>query len=332
MFRKLFASFFGFFFLHVCSAQQKDSLAIDSTFYDYEELFSELDELLDSLSAPRSFVLANLNIGQRMMNYQTKSSDDNGVRKNISYTPSIGYYHKSGIGLTAGASFINDAEKLQPFQYSITGSFDYQKNKNFITGVSFTHFVTKENLSFYTSPLENEVYSYFTYRKAWFKPSVGISYGWGRRENLEEVEERIQNINLTQRGFTRINTHEKMIDLNLFTSVRHDFYFLKALGSDYVRLTPQISFVSGSQQFGFNQITNSYATVRRTGRNILYYSDQQSFDDQFYFQPISLTTFLKAEYASGKFYVQPQLMLDYYFPTSSEHFSTAFFMNVGFVF
>lgn len=332
MVRKLSVTFFALLFLQVCSAQQKDSLAIDSTFYDYEELFSELDNLLDSLSRPRSFVLVNLNIGQRITSYETKTTGTNSLRKNIVYTPSLGYYHHSGIGLTTGASFMNDAEKLRPLQYSLTGSFDYQKQKKFITGFSYTHFFTKENLSFYTSPLENEVYTYFTYRNWWIRPTIAVSYGWGKRENFEEVEERIRNINLSRRGFTRINTHEKVADLNLFTSVRHDFYFLRALGSDYIRLTPQISFVSGSQQFGFNQVTNSYATVRRTGRNILYYSDQQSFDDQFYFQPISLTTFLKTEYASGKFYVQPQLMLDYYFPTSDSHFSTAFFLNLGFVF
>ena len=146
------------------------------------------------------------------------------------------------------------------------------------------------------------------------------------------MEETLQNINLAQRGFTRINTAEKVIDINLLTSVRHDFYFLNAWGSDYIRLTPQLSFISGSQQFGFNQTTASYAVLTRTGASVLYNTDNLTFDNKIYFQPLSLTSFLKVEWSKGKFFIQPQLMLDYYFPAARDNVSTAFLVNAGLVF
>lgn len=333
MLRKIVITIGSFFIVSLCSAQKdKDSLAIDTTFTDYEELFSELDALIDSLLSPRSFTMFNVAIGQSFLSYEGKSQITTQTKRQLTYSPSIGYYDKTGFGVGIGASLVNDGTSMNPYQYSVTGSYDYLQSRSFITGLSLTHFFTKGNLPFYTSPLQNDVYGYFTYRKLWFKPSVGLSYGWGNRDDFEEREERIQEINLTRNGFTRINTRESFIDLNLITSIRHDFYFLNTLSSDYIRITPQISFVSGTQQFGFNQTSNTYATVRRTGRNILYNTENIALDDQLYFQPVSLSTFLKAEYAKGKFYLQPQFILDYYFPASSENFSTAFVVNTGFIF
>lgn len=313
----------------VSSAQKAlDSLTSDIDLADYDALFSELDNLLDSLAEPRSLAVFNLAVGKSYLTFekQTAASETN---KRLSYTPSFGYFHKSGFGLNLGTSFINYGTGLGPYQHAITASYDYQKKKQFTTGVTFSRFITKKDLPFYTSPLQNELYGYFTYRHHWLKPSIGVSYGWGSRESFEEVREKIKNIKAARRGFVRINTVEKVNDLNLITSVRHDFYFLRALASDRIRVTPQLSFVSGSQRFGFNQTSNSYATVRKTGRSILYNSENVTFDDEFKFQPISLTAFLKTEYAKGKLYIQPQLMLDYYFPASADNFSAIFSVNLG---
>ncbi len=324
----------SFIITPICFSQSgKDPLAADTTFTDYDELFSELDALIDSLTAPRSFTVFNLSIGSGFFTYESKSATTTEIKRKFTYGPSIGYYDKSGLGIGADASIIHDGSRMNPYQFSITGSYDYQKNKNFITGAALTHFFTKKDLPFYTSPLQNEAYTYFTYRKLWVKPSIGFSYGWGSRDAFQEREEQIQNIQLAKNGFIRINTKESIIDFNLIASIRHDFYFLDLLSqSDYVRVTPQISFVSGTQQFGFNQTSNTYATVRRTGRSVLYSTENISLDNQLYFQPISLAAYLKTEYAKGKFFIQPQLMLDYYFPASEANCTTSFILNAGFVF
>ena len=334
MLRRIVITIGSFFIVNLCSAQKnKDSIAIDTSFIDYDELFSELDALIDSLTSPRSFTMFNLAMGQAFLTYEGKSENSVAeTKRKFLYAPSIGYYDKTGLGLSIGTLVVNDGTGVNPYQFSVTGCYDYLQNKSFITGLSLTHYITKGDLPFYTSPLQNEVYGYFSYRKLWFKPSVALSYGWGSRDGVEERDEQIQEINLTRNGFTRINTRESVIDFNLIASVRHDFYFLKCLSSDYIRITPQISFISGSQQFGFNQTSNTYATVRRTGRSILYNTENVTLDNQFYFQPISLTTFLKTEYAKGKFYFQPQLILDYYLPGTSNNFAAAFLINAGLVF
>ena len=312
---------------------------IDSSFADlsnlddYDELFNELDKLLDSLTAPRNFTLFNIAIGTSYFNYESKSSYFLEASKKLTYTPSLAYYSKTGLGISGSAVVINDGVNLNPYQLNLTGSYDYLKNNKFITGIALTHFFTKDSLPFYTSPLKNELYTYFTYKKLWFKPSVALSYGWGSRNGYEERKEYIISLRTVYTGFTRVNTRESINDFSLITSVRHDFYWLDVLGKkDYMRITPQIVFTSGTQKFGFNQTSSTYATIPRTGANLLYSSDRIFLDDQLYFQPLSLSAYIKTEYSKGKFFAQPQLILDYYFPAPEKNFTTALVLNAGVIF
>lgn len=306
---------------------------IDTSFTDYDVLFNELDALLDSLTAPRNFVLFNVGIGTSYYNYASKTSYLLESSKRLSYTPSLSYYSKSGLGVSGTVAVVNDGENINAYQYYFTGSYDYLKSTRFITGVALSHFFTRDSLSFYTSPLKNEAYVYFTYKKFWLKPSVAASYGWGSRSAYEERQEYINALRMELNGFTRVDTRESVNDFNLITSVRHDFYWMQLLGkTDYMRLTPQLVFTSGTQKFGFNQTSSTYATLPRTGANVLYSSDKVYLDDQLYFQPLSLATYLKAEYSRGKFFIQPQLIFDYYFPATEKNFTTAFVMNAGVIF
>lgn len=329
---------FSFFLLTIlcqgyAHAQQKNGPpGVDTSFTDYDLLFDELDALLDSIMAPGSFAMFNTGITSSYFNYESNNGSNKAKRKLI-VAPSFSYFHKSGLGLTAATSIIREDGSINPYQSSATASYDFLGSKKFITGLSFTRFFTKENLPFYTSPLNSQAYAYFTYRNFWLKPSVALSYGWGSRTDFSQREEQITAIRLRPRGYTKINTEESVHDFGLTTSIRHDFYWLNLLSKkDFVRITPQISFVSGTQKFGFNQSSNTYATVRGTGTNVLLASENIYLDDALYFQPVSLTAFLKTEYSIGKFFVQPQLLFDYYFPATDKNFTTAFMVNAGVIF
>lgn len=367
-------------------SQETDPILSDTTFYDYDEIFSELDALLDSLYTPRSFVVASVSAGNGFFQYASTAANAKvAARQQLVVSPSLGFFHKSGFGLNAGASIIHDSSRLKPFQFSLTGTYDYLKNMKFITGVSYTRFFTKDNLSFYTSPLQNEVYGYFTYRDHWLKPSVAASYGWGSRKDVQEQTTLIQEIvekaangrgpgnNNSGNGngngnngngnngngnppsgipiggnpgnggveiiegteTTRTTTYESIADFSLMLSVRHDFYFLKLLSKkDYVRLTPQLSFTGGTQQFGFNALSTSSLTVSNRSKNINVVTGQQdiALEDRLQFQPLSVTALLRTEYATGKFFIQPQFYLDYYFPAPEKNLTASFLINAGFIF
>jgi hypothetical protein len=307
-------------------------LAINDTI-DYDLLFQDFDAFMDSILTPNSYFLTSLSMGKGYYNFESKNATLIESSKRLTYSPTFGYYNKSGIGVTMIGYIVNDKENMNFYQFSVSPSFDYLKNKDFAAGVSFTKFFTKDSLPFYTTPLQNELYAYFTYRKWWIKPSVSASYGWGSRTDYVKRESVIQDLRLRRRGFTFINTEESVSDFSVTASVRHDFYWLDVFTfNDHIRITPQLALTSGTQKFGFNQSASTYATVIRTGSNVLYSTEDVYLDDQINFQPQSLTLYLRSEYSIGKFFVQPQLTLDYYFPATSKPFTSQFSVTAGFMF
>ncbi|HMU46394.1 MAG TPA: hypothetical protein PKC72_08510 [Chitinophagaceae bacterium] len=310
-----------------------DLTSIIDTTIDYDQLFRDFDLFMDSLLTPRSYFLGSISAAKGYYNFEQKGSSTINTLKKLTYTPVLGYYHKTGLGITATGYFVNDDVNMNFYQFSLTPSFDYIQNRDLVTGISYTRFFTRDSLPFYTTPIQNEVYAYFTYRKTWIRPTVAASYGWGSRTDYEKRSSLIQDLRLRRYGFTYINTKESVSDFSLMASVRHDFYWLDIFASkDHIRFTPQISFTSGTQKFGFNQSSNTYATVLRTGNNVLFSTDNVYLDDQIKFQPLSLTLFLRGEYSIGKFFLQPQWMLDYYFPATTNKFSSLFTLSAGVIF
>lgn len=309
-----------------------DASLIDTTI-DYDELFRDFDEFMDSILSPRSYFLMSLSAGKGFYNFENKGSYDITTAKKLTYSPVIGYYNKSGMGITINGYIVDDDVNMNYFQTAVTPSFDYLKNKNFATGIAYTKFFTKDSLPFYTTPIQNELYAYFSYRKWWFRPMVALSYGWGSRSDYEQREVLLQDLRLRRRGYTYINTEEKVSDFSVMASVRHDFYWLDVITyRDHIRFTPQLTFTSGTQKFGFNQTSSTYATSIRSTSNVLYNTDNFYLDDELKFQPLSLTLFLRSEYTLGKFFVQPQIAFDYFFPAADKKFNTLFSVNAGLMF
>ncbi|MFN2457547.1 MAG: hypothetical protein ABR502_05045 [Chitinophagaceae bacterium] len=328
----------SFIFLFVCllvinTSAQKEK-AIKNADVDYEELFSELDDLLDSLAAPRTMFMINFGIGSGYYNYNSRTVASLSTNKRVIFNPSAAYLHKSGFGVSGGSSIINGGSGLNAYQFSLSGSYDYLKSSNIITGASFTHFFTKDSLSFYTTPLENEMYAYITQKNWWVKPALSVSYGWGSRSGYREREKLVRSMRLKHAVPISRTTKENISDFSLATSVRHDFYWLNVLlKSDFLRLTPQVTFTSGTQNFGFNQ-SSTYITNnnRYKGSSVLYNSENVHLDDRLNFQPLSVAAYIKTEFSTGKFYIQPQVMFDYYFPATENRFSKNFYLNTGIVF
>jgi hypothetical protein len=309
-----------------------DKSLIDTSL-NYDELFQDFDAFMDSILTPHSYFLTSLSMAKSYYSFESKGNSSIETQKKLTYSPTLGYYHKGGLGITGTGYIVDDGANTNFYQGAITGSFDYLKNKKLATGFSYTKFLTKDSLPFYTTPLQNELFAYFTYRKWWVRPMIAVSYGWGSRTDYEERESLIQDLRLRRRGFTYINTEETVSDFSLITSVRHDFYWLDVLTyKDHIRFTPQINFTSGTQKFGFNQSSSTYATLLRSNSSVLYSTENLYLDDQIKFQPLSLTLYLRGEYSIGKFFVQPQFIMDYYFPASSNNFNAIFSVNIGCMF
>jgi len=314
------------------AVSSKDDLSIDTSF-NYDELLDDMGLFLDSLLAPRSYFLASVSAGSNYFNYRrTNFTKLESIKKGL-YSPVLGYYHKSGPGLTITGNITDDETKLNLYQFSVSPSFDFIQNSSWIGGFSYVRYFTKDSLPFYTSPLQNEFNAYFIWRKSWVQPGLTLSYGHGSRSDFKKRERYIQFLRRRRRGtiINTINTNETVADFSATASVRHSFYWMHIFGKkDYIKLTPQIAFSAGTQKFGFNRTSSIYAVNLRNAANLLYNTGDVNVDNELKFQPLSLSLYLRPEYDFGKFFIQPQFILDYYFP--SENLSAVFSLNAGFIF
>lgn len=326
------------FFISVNSFAQKKG--IDSTLY-YNEMFSELESFLDSLSAPRNMFIVNMGFSNNFINSKTVNQTIESNRR-LLFSPSIGFYSKMGLGLNL-ASFINDVgSSWYMYQWLTTASYDYLRSDKIFTGVNYTRYFTRDSVSFYVSPLENEMSAYLMYKPSKFKPSLAATYGWGTRENFRKG---VQYIDVLKKGRGRGNglippvgdtdtlTIESINDFTLAASVRRDFVWMRLLGKNNItRLIPQLTFTSGTQRFGFNQTANSFITNKNEKGSVLYNTDNVELEDDLGFQPLSLAVALRSELSFGKFFFQPQLIADYYLPAKEKNLLMGFRINTGFSF
>jgi hypothetical protein len=312
-----------------------ESLAVDTSL-DYDDVMDELGDFLDSILSPRSYFLINASASSGFFNYKNNNADRIVSQKKFIFSPVIGYYHKSGPGLTVSGNGTNTNEGFTFYQYLLTPSFDFIQNRNWVGGFSYTRYFNKDSSQFYITPLQNELSAYILWRKAWLQPGISIGYGWGSREEVERKEEFIKLLRKRRRPIlviTEINSKESVADLSVSASLRHSFYWLDlSKHKDYIRFTSMVVFSAGTQKYGFNQsTTSSVNTAIRTGK-IGFNGRNFDLDNNSDFRPLSVTLYLRPEYSIGKFFIQPQLLLDYYFPGTENNFTVVPSINAGFMF
>src|SRR5690349_13194059 len=78
--------------------KEKDISLIDTSI-NYDELFQDFDAFMDSILSPHSYFLISLSAGKGYYNFETKNSFEIATAKKLTYSPTLGYYHKSGIGI-----------------------------------------------------------------------------------------------------------------------------------------------------------------------------------------------------------------------------------------
>ena len=111
----------------------KNEMAIDTNI-NYDELFRDLDDFLDSLLMPHNYFLGSLSLTKGYYNFSNKSSSLLRTTQKFTYIPTLGYYHKSGLGLTGVGYIVNDEANTNLYQVSVSPSYDYLVNRKFEIG------------------------------------------------------------------------------------------------------------------------------------------------------------------------------------------------------
>ena len=288
-----------------------------------DSLMRDFDSYLDSITATKSIFFVSMSAGTGVFSFEQSNSTFLTSEKKLILSPSIAYYHKSGLGISATGYMINQDKGLNFYQYVFTPSFDII-NRNFSTGISFSRYISEDSLDFYTTPIQNEIFTYFSYKKWWLRPSINVSYGWG---NSVEYEERKL---LIQKGRSKkdrqvpivVRNEESVNDLSVTLSLRKDFNWYDVLSTnDNVSFTPVVMFNSGTQNFGFN---TSYSGTLPKSIRVNSLPSNNNITEKTDFAAQSLSMVLRGIYLKGKFMLQPQVLFDYYLPEADDRFNTVF--------
>lgn len=318
---KLFCTVLLTAFILGTSAQTPQSV-LDSMLQ--QDAFMQLFDSLDK-QPPKSSVDINVGLGNRLFSLTNKSlTADQGDVNKLIYTPSVAYFHKSGFGLAVTAFLGSDNSHLALFQTGISPSYDYS-DKKISVGIAYTRYLLNNSLSVAPSPFQNDFYAYISANKGAIQPGLSIGYASGKyTEYTDSI--RIRPAPLPPIRI-KDTTQYKLQDWSVMASAKHDFSFYGLLNkNDGLVLTPMVMVVGGTQKYKVSSKT--VAITRRPQGNILRLRNNSSSVDQTNFALQSAAFSLDLDYGIGKFYLRPQLYMDYYLQSTTGNRLTATFSCV----
>lgn len=316
-----------FIFIFITAgAGAQDSINNPAASIDSAAILKDLMSLLGNIE-PTSYASVEIGAGNRLFSIHNNRINSRETSVNtFVFTPVIGYFHKSGFSLSAGAYLMNQNEKgFAASQYTITPGYDLLNNDRFAFSVSYTHSFVKDKFSPYTSPVQNDFYTALVYKKSWIQPGLALGYSTGTYGEYFEKDTVILGRPLLL--YDSLSNHLK--SFSVMVSASHDFKWNKVFGTDdALFIQPSIVLNMASSSINLTHNTNAPNFINRLlkrGRLPLLVTNG--------FKPESAGLNLNCNYSLGDFSLSPQVYLDYYLPeTDSRRFSQSYSFTIGYTF
>ena len=320
--QKSFLLFFIIFFNSVVGVAQTDTLsATDKALLD--SMLAN-DPFLNMLSEKEGSYF-DINIGMGNSIFSEKNNTLNAEQaetKKIFFTPSVGYYNKSGLGIAFTGYLSNDKGKASIYQYAINPFYNYA-DKKVEAGLSYTRYLPGTSVSsFSISPYTNDVYANVKLKKPWLQPGLALGFANGKFEEYFDSTFIINPpsgprlVRITDTITTRLK------DFSIIFSIEHEFNFLKLFSTrDQLMLVPAI-MLNGSSQ-NWNIAHSNSINKRSPGVQNLLKRNYGNGNVNVPFQLQSIAFLTQATYSLANFYLLPQVYLDYYLPQSNSQKLTA---------
>lgn len=306
-------------------SQTTDTMLNDG--FDSTAVLNELIALLDSLKTPTSYFSVEAGVGNRL--FSVHNNRLNAKQSSIStlvYTPSVGYFHKSGLSMSAGAYLLNGKDHgFGATQYSLMPAYNLLNNDAIGFSFSYTHYFVNDYYSSYASPIQNDFYTAFSYKKTWIEPGIAAGYSTGTYKQAFIKDSAIGVIRRRLYDSATFNLQS----VSAMLSASHDFEWENVLGSDDEFLfTPSVILNLGSYNINVTHKTNAPNLVNKlieTGRL------PKLITSNFRAESVGLN--LNCNYSIGNFSFSPQWYLDYYLQeTDLDKFTQSFNFSVGYIF
>lgn len=294
----------------------------------------EMLKMINNFGKSSSYLRINIGIGNKLYSDRNKAIESLQNSNKLIISPSIGYYHKNGLGISFTGFLYNENKKTNFYQYTLSPSYSYTKGKTANASLSYTHYFIKDIYSSNTSPVQNEFYGSLVFKKPWLRPGISAGYSWGSFHEIIKVDTiiRIVNQQLHIKFIDTITT--ELSSFSLAATLEHSFSFYNIFSKkDGINFTPQLSLITGINTYRVNhksstELYNSY--TKRLAKRTRHFQSQSDSDK---FQAQSIGIDLDLGYFIGIFYVEPELYLDYYLPkTDDKRLTSIFNFNIGITF
>lgn len=257
------------------------------------DLERQLDSLLNKPAV--SEVVIGLGFGNNPA-YGGKSTDAfRPVTMKPFLSPNISYNHKSGLYASMYGYYLLNAMQQPWFELDLSGGYDYTKNRHFLTGISYTRYFYKDSSDIPATPITNEAFVYFFYRKWWLEPGLSLDFGWGKYK-----ERPARNVERTVTGS----------DFNMILDLRHSFIYLDILkNDDAILLMPVASLTLGTANYYSNLKSTKYVSrskmIPKRKKQRPNESPETSISDKTGFEPRAVDLGVRMSYIVGKVAISP---------------------------
>ncbi len=295
------------------SLSAKDKAMLDS--------MMENDEFLKMIKEQsKNSVDISVGLGNGAFSSSNNAANATGIDNQIIFTPSIIYHTKNGFSFGATGFLTSDStNKLELYQTGISAAYDYY-GKKVLAGFSYTRYLSDKNKYNTKSLYQNDVYGYIKRAKGILQPGLTSGFANG---NYKEVVLVLRKRPLLGDTLVRDSTSNKASYFSVSGSVEHDFSFYKLFSKD-----DELDFVpSLIINFGSDKLTQTHLN-KVFNRQIL--SSRKRVEATNKFQLQSVAASFDFTYGIGKFFLQPNVYLDYYLPeTTATRFAAIFSVTAG---
>lgn len=295
------------------SLSAKDKAMLDS--------MMENDEFLKMIKEQsKNSVDISVGLGNGAFSSSNNAANATGIDNQIIFTPSIIYHTKNGFSFGATGFLTSDStNKLELYQTGISAAYDYY-GKKVLAGFSYTRYLSDKNKYNTKSLYQNDFYVYIKRAKGILQPGLTSGFANG---NYKEVVLVLRKRPLLGDTLVRDSTSNKASYFSVSGSVEHDFSFYKLFSKD-----DKLDFVpSLIVNFGSDKLTQTHLN-KVFNRQIL--SSRKRVEATNKFQLQSVAASFDFTYGIGKFFLQPNVYLDYYLPeTTATRFAAIFSVTAG---
>lgn len=286
-------------------------------------LDDDILNFLDSIKKPTSYFTLALGLGNKFFSVKNNSINSSQAEVNKLYlTTALSYTNKSGFGLSVMPYISNANGSLKIYQTAVTPSYNVA-GKNIDFNISYTRYLADYKSYNSNATYQNDFFTSGTYTKGYLEPSLSLGYTSGKFKEANIIPIQLQN----RIVYVKDSTNNNIKNYSVSAAIEHIFNFEKILNSNgELSLIPQLLVIAGSQSFSAKHTNKNYDFFLK--KSTRFKSRTKTANEPFNLQSLAFS--FDVSYRVGKFFLSPNLYLDYYLPaTTGKKFTTVYSVSAG---